>query len=181
MLVAGNVFGDQLAGVIKEIKLETKAKVWPKPEKSPSANGPAARAKKGAGGRDPKKPGRSAAHLSAEEATLGIAEAMQGLEESASAPEGAVAPTVSAEAWPFPKSKEDRAAEDASKKVVGTNPLYDQAVQLITKEQKASKRLLKDGLGIGQDKAQALLVELETNGVVSAIDESRNRKVLVAA
>jgi ParB/RepB/Spo0J family partition protein len=182
MLVAGNVFGDQLASVIKEIKLETKAKVWPKPEKSPSANGPAARAKKGAGGKGPKKPGRSAAHLSAEEATLGIAEAMQGLEGSASAPEGAVAPTVSAEAWPFPKSKEDRAkAEEASKKAVGALPLYDKAVELVTKEQKASKRLLKEGLGIGQDKAQALLVELETNGVVSAVDESRNRRVLVAA
>ncbi len=164
ILVSRNVFGDKLSEVVKEIKLETKAKVWPKPEKSISANGPAARAKKGAGGQGSKKPGRSAVHLSSEEATLGIAAAMQGLDESASAPEGAVAPTL-----------------DAGNKSVGDNPLYAQAVALITKEQKASKRLLKDGLGIGQDKALALLDQMEANGVISPVDETRNRKVLVAA
>jgi len=52
---------------------------------------------------------------------------------------------------------------------------------LVTREQKASKRLLKEKLGIGQDKALALLDRMETNGVVSAVDETRNRKVLVAA
>lgn len=61
------------------------------------------------------------------------------------------------------------------------NDLYDQAVELVTREQKASKRLLKEQLGIGQDKALALLERMEKNGVVSAVDETRNRKVLVAA
>ena len=61
------------------------------------------------------------------------------------------------------------------------NDLYDKAVELVTREQKASKRLLKEQLNIGQDKAMALLDRMEMNGVVSAVDETRNRKVLVAA
>ena len=51
----------------------------------------------------------------------------------------------------------------------------------MTREQKASKRLLKEGLGIGQDKALTLLDQMETNGVISPVDETRNRKVLVPA
>lgn len=55
------------------------------------------------------------------------------------------------------------------------------SAKLVVREQKASKRLLKDGLGIGQDRALALLDQMEINGVVSAVDETRNRKVLVPA
>lgn len=165
MLVAGNAFGEQLDDVIKEIKLETKAKVWPKPEKTSSANAPAARAQKGTGGKISQKPGRSAARLSAEEATLGIAAAMQGLVETASAPSGAVAPRA---------HSSDQASNDG-------DDLYSQAVAMVIREQKASKRLLKVKLGIGQDKALALLERMESNGVVGAVDETRNRKVLVTA
>lgn len=96
MLVAGNVFGKQLDSVIKEIQGEVKAEIWPKvAPKAKPATGSAARPKEGPGGSKdkgsaPKKPPARAAKLSAEEATQGIAAAMQGLEGSASA--NAVAP-----------------------------------------------------------------------------------------
>jgi hypothetical protein len=97
MLVAGNVFGKQLDDVIKEIKAEVKALIWPKVTKKPlPATAPAARPEEGAGGTKDKvpaskKPPARATKLSAEEATQGIAAAMQGIDGAASAPEGAVA------------------------------------------------------------------------------------------
>lgn len=75
---------------------------------------------------------------------------------------------------------QDTALTEADQAAAEENDLYDQAVELVTREQKASKRLLKEQLGIGQDKALALLERMEMNGVVSAVDETRNRKVLVA-
>jgi ParB/RepB/Spo0J family partition protein len=138
-------------------------------QKAPAATGSAARPKEGPGGGDKgvraaKKRPAAPAVLSAEEATQGIAAAMQGLEAQASA--SAVAPGAQPEGG-------DSAASEAD--------LYDQAVAVVAREQKASKRLLKEALGIGQDRALALLEQMEANGVVSAVDETRNRKVLVAA
>lgn len=61
------------------------------------------------------------------------------------------------------------------------DPLYEQALALITVEQKASKRLFKEHLKIGQAKALQLLDQLEQAGKVSAIDATGGRKVLVAS
>ena len=61
------------------------------------------------------------------------------------------------------------------------DPLYEQALALVIKEQKASKRLLKESLRIGQIKALQLLDQMEQEGKVSACDERGARKVLVAA
>ena len=61
------------------------------------------------------------------------------------------------------------------------DPLYAQALALIVREQKASKRLFKEELRIGQTKALQLLDELEQAGKVSPCDERGARKVLVAA
>jgi ParB/RepB/Spo0J family partition protein len=96
MLIAGNVFGKKLEQVINEIKGEVKDKIWPKVAKAAKiATVPAAPPKEGAGGNGgkgaaAKKPPARAAKLSAEEATQGIAAAMQGIEAGASAK--AVAP-----------------------------------------------------------------------------------------
>lgn len=144
----------QYASEIKDVQAKIDA------QKAPPATPPAARPKEGAGGRSSKKYSAAPAALSAEEATQGIAAAMQGLEAQASA---------------------DAVAPDAEPGGADGNDLYSQAVDLVVREQKASKRLLKDGLGIGQDRALALLDQMEINGVVSAVDETRNRKVLVPA
>lgn len=61
------------------------------------------------------------------------------------------------------------------------DPLYTQALALIIREQKASKRLFKEELRIGQTKALQLLDELEQAGKVSPVDERGARKVLVVA
>lgn len=209
LLVAGNVFGEQLDDVVKEIKAEVKAKVWPKPQKPITTNAPAARPKVGAGGRGKKTtPAHApAARLSTEEATLGIAAAMQDMEGAASAPEGAVALRAEpaggrgiryrgpgGETWTgrgqMPRwlrflvaggRDKEEFSEAGWAAAAQEHDLYDRAVDLVTQEQQASKRLLKEKLGIGQDKAMALLERMEKNGVVSAAAERQARKVLVAA
>ncbi len=170
MLVAGNVFGKQLDDVIKEIKAEVKAKIWPKVTKKPNpATAPAARPEEGAGGLKDKavpvlkkQPAR-AAKLSAEEATLGIAAAMQGVEAAASAPWGAVA---------LPAEPAGAVVED---------PLFRTAVKVIVRAKKANVRLLIAELSVGPTKALELMDKLEQAGKVSACDERGARKVLVAA
>lgn len=87
LLVAGNVFGDQLQDVVKEIKAETLARVMPKVAKRlPKTTAPLAQPKPAAGQAPLRKP-----KLSAEEAKSGIACALQGIDGAASAPVGAVA------------------------------------------------------------------------------------------
>lgn len=207
-LVTQAVHGEKLKQVINRIEAEVKARVYPNPaaKKAPAANAPAAQAKAGPGGKAGSKgkagPAREKT-LSAAEAKQGIAAAMQGLEGSASAPKGAVAPTAEpaaggkavwpapVPAWPFPKTDDRTPAQKAvvqaaanaaaAAKEEPTDPLYKKAKKLVIKLQRASKGLLKEELQIGQDKALALLDQLETHGVVSAAAERQARKVLVAA
>lgn len=113
-LVTKAVHGDDIKAVTKRIEAEVKDRVYPKPEKkAPTANAPAAQAKAGAGGKagakgKPSPTPARAAKISAEQAKQGIADALQGIEEPASAPKGAVAPAAvpagkkAAPAWPFP-------------------------------------------------------------------------------
>lgn len=83
MLIAGEVFRDQLNRVIEDIKLETHAKVWPKvdknPQKAPTATAPAAQAEGGGGeAKKSKTPLRAPKpKLRAEAAMQGIAAALQ--------------------------------------------------------------------------------------------------------
>lgn len=166
LLVAGNVFGKQLDDVIKEIKAEVKAKIWPKITKKPNpATAPAARPEVGAGGAKDKVPASKksparAAKLSAEEATLGIAAAMQGIDGAASA---------------------DAVALPAEPAGAGDDALFESAVAIIVREQKANVRLLKTELKVGTTKALNLMDMLQQAGKVSACDERGARKVLVAA
>lgn len=226
MLVAGNVFGTQLADVIKEIKAEVKAKVWPKPQKAPTATAPAAQAKGGGGGgKKTKSPLRvPKPKLGAQEAMQGIAAALQGEETPDAArrsgeitgadaqgneggadcrpggdadavggmhadagkatASGVRAGAAAASPQTLQTSADDQtpaAPGKGAKPAAQEHELYDRAVDLVTREQQASKRLLKEKLGIGQDKAMALLERMEKNGVVSAAGERQARKVLVAA
>lgn len=229
LLVAGNVFGDQLGCTIEEIKVETKAKVWPKPEKPAKAAevakpsiplAPAAQANGGRGeGKAQKSPAgapRGKGRLSAQEAEQGIAAAMQGLETPDSARRSGEMRGADAQGIDATVRHADRGAEpagairykgpggetwtgrgqmpkwlrvlkdagqdiEAYSTAAQEHDLYDCAVELVTREQQASKRLLKEQLNIGQDKALALLERMERNGVVSAAGERQARKVLVAA
>lgn len=121
LLVAGNVFGRQLDDVIKEIKAEAKAEIWPKvAETAKPATVPAAPQEEGAGGakgKGPaaKKPPARAAKLSAEEATQGIAAAMQGIEPVASAKAVAPQPSQQGQAVGFAVGQVVQVTTDSSK------------------------------------------------------------------
>ena len=116
---------------------------------------------KGKGQKPPAAPAAKKPKLSAEDAKAGIATAMQGLEGTASA--NAVAPS----AQPAGESSSD--------------PLFQSAVDLIVREQKANVRLLKTELKVGTTKALNLMDMLQQAGKVSACDERGARQVLVAA
>ena len=218
LLVAGNVFGGQLDEVIKEIKAEVKAKIWPKVTKKPNpATAPAARPEVGAGGPKDKavpvlkkQPAR-VAKLSAEEATLGIAAAMQGLEGSASA--DAVAPPAkpavvilkkpasssfyrgpNGDTWSGrglkPKWVTAYMASGGALEDLMVEPaaplspddkLFADAVALITREQKANVRLLKSELSIGQSRAMALMDKLEQAGKIGPVLEGNAPREVLVA
>ena len=63
---------------------------------------------------------------------------------------------------------------------VTDDPLFQAALDIITREQKANVRLLKTGLKVGTTRALELMDKLEQAGEVSACDERGARKVLVA-
>ena len=163
LLVAGNVFGTHLQEIINVIKAETLARVMPKvARKSNLATAPAARPKEGAGGTkdkgsaSKKLPAR-AAKLSAEDATLGIAAAMQGIEETASA---------------------DAVALPAEAAGVIDEGHYTTAVNIVVVQQRASISHIQRMLSIGYNAAAGLLERMETEGIVSPMQPDGKRKVL---
>lgn len=159
LLVAGNVFGKQLDDVIKEIKAEVKDKIWPKITKKPNpATAPAAQPEVGAGGAKDKSPASKktparAAKLSAKEATLGIATAMQGIEGAASAIACALP------------------AEPAGGVVAIDETQYATAVQMVLVQRSETACVSRLGimLGVKATVAQAMLDRMQAEGIVGPL------------
>ena len=63
----------------------------------------------------------------------------------------------------------------------GPDPLYDKAVEVVTTTKKASISLVQRHLKIGFNRAARLMEQMETSGLVSAMDGSGSRKLLTAA
>jgi S-DNA-T family DNA segregation ATPase FtsK/SpoIIIE len=63
----------------------------------------------------------------------------------------------------------------------GNDPLYDQALTLVLASKSASTTYLQRKLKIGYARAASLMDELETNGVISAADGAKPRRVLGAS
>jgi S-DNA-T family DNA segregation ATPase FtsK/SpoIIIE len=61
----------------------------------------------------------------------------------------------------------------------GSNSLYDQAVQLVVREQKASTSFVQRHLKIGYNRAATIIEEMESNGIISAANHVGKREVLV--
>ena len=61
----------------------------------------------------------------------------------------------------------------------GSNSLYDQAVQLVVREQKASTSFVQRHLKIGYNRAATIIEEMEGNGIISAANHVGKREVLV--
>ena len=59
------------------------------------------------------------------------------------------------------------------------DPMYDQAVEIVLKNRKASISLVQRHLKIGYNRAARLLEEMENAGMVSAMSGSGQREILV--
>ena len=152
--------GIQLTRLREDAKERVKAEVaaeiaaLKKPPKTPAPTAPLARpgtvaaadakTKKPAPLRKPK--------LSAQDAQLGIAAAMQGMEEGASA--------------------------DAAESGPDHDPLIDQALEAINKSDMVSIASVQRSLGIGYNRAARLLEALEARGDLSAMDTTGLRALV---
>ncbi|MGC6485009.1 MAG: DNA translocase FtsK 4TM domain-containing protein [Candidatus Puniceispirillales bacterium] len=63
----------------------------------------------------------------------------------------------------------------------GEASLYDQAVQLVIREQKASTSFIQRHLRIGYNRAATIIEDMERNGVVSPANHAGKREVLIDA
>ena len=62
-----------------------------------------------------------------------------------------------------------------------SDPLYDQAVEIVLKTRRASISLVQRHLRIGYNRAARLIEQMERAGMVSAMQTNGNREVLVPA
>jgi S-DNA-T family DNA segregation ATPase FtsK/SpoIIIE len=62
-----------------------------------------------------------------------------------------------------------------------SDPLYDQAVEIVVKHRRASISLVQRHLRIGYNRAARLLEQMEQSGLVSAMSTNGNREILVPA
>ncbi|HEV3106476.1 MAG TPA: DNA translocase FtsK 4TM domain-containing protein [Trinickia sp.] len=60
-----------------------------------------------------------------------------------------------------------------------SDPLYDQAVEVVVKHRRASISLVQRHLRIGYNRAARLLEQMENSGLVSAMSSNGNREILV--
>ena len=60
------------------------------------------------------------------------------------------------------------------------NSLYDQAVKLVVREQKASTSFVQRHLKIGYNRAATIIEEMESNGIISAANHVGKREVLMS-
>lgn len=173
---------------LKRLKAELKQSAE---QKTPTATAPAAQANGGVGeSKKTKSPLRAPKpKLRAEEAMLGIAAAMQSDEASDSARRseeiaGADAHSNGGGSDCRPTDVADASPTDQQVRVsslVDDMHLFNAAVHVIKREQKANVRLLKSELKVGTTKALDIMAKLEAAGKVTACDERGARKVLVTA
>jgi S-DNA-T family DNA segregation ATPase FtsK/SpoIIIE len=64
---------------------------------------------------------------------------------------------------------------------IESDPLYDQAVEVILKNRRASISLVQRHLRVGYNRAARLLEQMERAGLVSAMQSNGNREILVPA
>jgi len=78
------------------------------------------------------------------------------------------------------EEEEDGATAGATGDLLGEgSSLYDQAVQLVVREQKASTSFVQRHLKIGYNRAATIIEEMEGNGIISAANHVGKREVLV--
>ncbi|HLB31220.1 MAG TPA: DNA translocase FtsK, partial [Gammaproteobacteria bacterium] len=61
------------------------------------------------------------------------------------------------------------------------DPLYDEAVAIVTESRKASISYIQRRLKIGYNRAARMVEEMEASGLVGPLETNGNREVLAAA
>ncbi|RQW28928.1 cell division protein FtsK [Rhodobacteraceae bacterium CH30] len=74
---------------------------------------------------------------------------------------------------------ESQAAGASAQRASETDPLYDEAVEIVLRTRKASISSVQRQLRIGYNRAARLIEEMEASGIVSAMENNGNRTVLV--
>jgi S-DNA-T family DNA segregation ATPase FtsK/SpoIIIE len=75
----------------------------------------------------------------------------------------------------------DAGSEAAAVRDGESDPLYDQAVEMVLRTRRASISLVQRHLRIGYNRAARLIEQMEQAGLVSAMQTNGNREVLVPA
>jgi S-DNA-T family DNA segregation ATPase FtsK/SpoIIIE len=77
------------------------------------------------------------------------------------------------------QSDESSSSSDGSTKETGElDPLYDEAVQIVTTSRRASISSLQRRMRIGYNRAARIIEDMESSGVVSTMNSAGNRQVL---
>ncbi len=74
---------------------------------------------------------------------------------------------------------ESQTAGASAQRASETDPLYDEAVEIVLRTRKASISSVQRQLRIGYNRAARLIEEMEASGIVSAMENNGNRTVLV--
>ena len=61
------------------------------------------------------------------------------------------------------------------------DPLYNEAVRIVTESRRASISLVQRRLRIGYNRAARMMEEMEAAGIVSVMDQNGSREVLTPA
>jgi S-DNA-T family DNA segregation ATPase FtsK/SpoIIIE len=69
---------------------------------------------------------------------------------------------------------------EVGEKLRERDPLYEQAVEIVIREQRGSTSLLQRALGIGYGKASRFIDFMAEDGIVGAYNGSNARQVLIA-
>ncbi|EEG09832.1 DNA translocase FtsK [Pseudogulbenkiania ferrooxidans] len=77
------------------------------------------------------------------------------------------------------EAEEAAASETGGKTTAETDPLYDEAVEIVLRTRKPSISSVQRHLRIGYNRAARLIEEMEVAGIVSAMESNGNRTVLV--
>jgi S-DNA-T family DNA segregation ATPase FtsK/SpoIIIE len=79
------------------------------------------------------------------------------------------------------KAKEDAGGGSLAEKLRERDPLYEQAVEVVVREQRGSTSLLQRAMGIGYGKASRFIDFMAEDGIVGSYNGSNARDVLVSS